>query len=333
MTDNEADVLIVGAGMAGLMAGQMLALRGLKPLLLDKGRSVGGRLATRRMGGGAADHGAQFFTVRDMMFGAQVERWQREGLVFEWSRGWTDGSMIRHDDGHPRYAVNGGMNQLAKRLSEGQQVVTGCKLSAVRQDGTGWLVVDEHGATYGGRALLLTAPVPQSLALLDAGETRLAGNDRAALEQVTYAACLAGLFHLEDESGLPEPGGVQEHDALLSWLADNRLKGISPEAAVVTAHVNPQMSGEWYARPDADILADIEAELRARLPEPVTILEGQLKRWRYALPTRLHPEAALLASGLAPLAFAGDAFRQARVEGAALSGLKAAGILAESLLA
>src|SRR4051812_5903801 len=69
------DVLIVGAGLAGLMAGHVLADAGKRVVLLDKGRSVGGRMATRRIGGGLADHGAQFFTVRDPEFGKFVERW------------------------------------------------------------------------------------------------------------------------------------------------------------------------------------------------------------------------------------------------------------------
>ena len=56
--------------------------------------------------------------------------------------------------------------------------------------------------------------------------------------------------------------------------------------------------------------------------------EMQLKRWRYALPTTLHPERYLLATGIPTLAFAGDAFGWPRVEGAALSGLTAGDALA-----
>jgi len=58
-----AQVLVVGAGLAGLTAGRVLAAAGIDTVIVDKGLSVGGRLATRRIGDATLDHGAQFFTV------------------------------------------------------------------------------------------------------------------------------------------------------------------------------------------------------------------------------------------------------------------------------
>ena len=55
-------------------------------------KECGGRLATRRIGLGRADHGAQFFTIRTPGFRAWVHGWVADDLVYEWSRGWSDGS-------------------------------------------------------------------------------------------------------------------------------------------------------------------------------------------------------------------------------------------------
>jgi renalase len=319
------DVLIVGAGLSGLMAGRALEEQGLRVTLLDKGRSVGGRLATRRIGPGRADHGAQFFTVRTPEFQAWVDQWLDEGLVFRWSTGWSDGSLSSvKPDGHPRFAVRGGMNVLAKWLAQGLDTRVDMRVVAVAPTATGWQARDAKGEVYTDGALLLTPPVPQALALLEAGGTQLSSPDRAALERITYAPCVAGLFWVEGGVDLPEPGAVQQAGAPISWIADNQRKGISPEATLITVHAGAEYSRQLWEVPEGEALAALQKGLGAFLDPDARIHEAQLKRWRYAQPTTLHPERYLLATGLPILALAGDAFGWPRVEGAALSGLAAA---------
>ena len=326
------DVLIVGAGMAGLMAADVLKRQGLGVTVVDKGRSVGGRLATRRIGPGLADHGAQFFTVRSSEFRALVDGWLADGLIYRWSTGWTDGSLSpATPDGHPRYAVRGGMNALAKHLARGLDTQVDVRLVRVERDGDGWRCKDQNGQTYISQALVLTPPVPQSLALLDAGGIQLAAEDRAALERVEYAPCVAGLFWLDGQVRLPEPGAVQSPDSAISWMADNQRKGISPEATILTVHAGPALSRQLFQASEREGLATLQAGLKPYLDQKARIVEAQLKRWRYAMPTELYPERCLMARGLPALVFAGDAFGEPRVEGAALSGLFAGQSIAERL--
>lgn len=55
------EVTIIGAGLAGITAARRLMKQGRSNILLvDKGKSVGGRLATRRIAGGRADMGRSF---------------------------------------------------------------------------------------------------------------------------------------------------------------------------------------------------------------------------------------------------------------------------------
>lgn len=334
MLGREPSVLIVGAGMAGLMAGAALQGYGHRLALVDKGRSAGGRLATRRLGGGRADHGAQFFTVRSPEFAPWVERWRNEGLVYEWAAGWAagpaDGSAdTKTGTGHPRYVVRDGMNTLAKRLAgdlttAGASVHVGVRIQAISQVEGGWWACSDDGRVYTAEALVLTSPVPQSLELLDEGSVSLGSADRARLAAIEYAPCLAGLMVVEGETRLPETGAVQLRMGAVSWIADNHRKGLPGEATLLTVHVNPEVSrAEYDSRNDA-----VEALLREAvapwLAEGAKINEVQIKRWRYALPTVLHPERFLRAEGMPPLFFAGDAFGGPRVEGAALSGLAVA---------
>ena len=72
------NVVVIGAGLSGLMAAKSLQVQGHKVLVVDKGRSVGGRLATRRIGTATLDHGAQFFTVRSEEFAKHVDAWLQQ---------------------------------------------------------------------------------------------------------------------------------------------------------------------------------------------------------------------------------------------------------------
>ena len=104
-------VVVIGAGIAGLLAAQQLHSAGHEVTVLDKGKSPGGRLATRRIGAATLDHGAQFFTVRDAQFDHHVQQWVHDGVVREWCKGFSQ------HDGHPRYIGTAGMSSIAKYLA------------------------------------------------------------------------------------------------------------------------------------------------------------------------------------------------------------------------
>ncbi|NDJ77280.1 MAG: NAD(P)-binding protein [Chloroflexi bacterium] len=328
------DVLIIGTGIAGMLAAHVLQEQGALVKLVDKGHYPGGRLASRDIGPGLADHGAQFFTVRNNRFESWVQRWQDEGLVYEWSRGWSNGSLaVSPTDGFPRYAVQGGMRRLGQHLAAGLDAHQDVQITRVGLEGQDWVAQDTAGETYTARALLLTPPVPQSLTLLDAGKVPLHGADRTALEQITYGPCLAGMFWLDTPARMPEPGAVQRPNAPIAWIADNRRKGISPNATVITVHAGPDYSRLLWNAPDWEVLVALAGTLRLYQTLDTNVIEQHLHRWRYSQPTSQLLHNHLLGRGdhHPLLAFAGDAFGSPRVEGAALSGLAAGTTLAARL--
>ncbi|MQA74053.1 MAG: FAD-dependent oxidoreductase [Solirubrobacterales bacterium] len=59
--ERECDVVVVGAGLAGLCAARELLARGTEPLVLEGRERVGGRTLTEQLGNGAfVDHGGQW---------------------------------------------------------------------------------------------------------------------------------------------------------------------------------------------------------------------------------------------------------------------------------
>lgn len=317
--------IVVGAGISGLLAARELQTAGWRVTVLDKGRGVGGRMATRRFGGGTFDHGAQFFTVRGERFENLVDGWLEAGAAAEWTRGFADAEGNANEDGHPRYRGSEGMTSIPKHLATELDVRTGERAVRVDQDDNGWTVACESGETVSGGALLLSAPVPQSLELAESGDHALPYEVRQQLENVAYDPCLALMALLEGPSPVPEPGGVQIKGEPLDWIGDNAAKGISDRPAL-TIHAGPQWSRQHFEDEAPDIaraLLDLAGEqLGTDLSSIIT--ETSLHRWRYSWVTQPHEESCLVASGDPPLVFCGDAFGQPKVEGASLSGLAAA---------
>jgi renalase len=316
--------VIVGAGMSGLLAANELQEAGWSVTVLDKGRGVGGRMATRRFDGGSFDHGAQFFTARSDEFKEMVGGWQKSGAAREWSRGFADAGGNPNEDGHPRYRGAEGMTSVPKHLARRLDVRTGEKVVRVDEDGGTWRLETESGTEWTGDALIVTAPVPQALDIVGSGEYELPGPVREQLEKVSYDPCLALMALLDGPSGVPEPGGVQIKEEPLDWIADNKLKGIS-EASGITIHAGPRWSQKHYE----DDEAEITAALLGLAGEMVgsNVVSTQLARWRYSWVSESHPEPFLLAQNAPALIFCGDSFAQPKVEGASLSGLAAAGAL------
>lgn len=327
------DVLIVGAGMAGLMAARTLQQRGKSVRLIESGRSVGGRLATRRVGdGGLADHGAQFFTVRGETLRRQVEEWLALDLVYVWGTGWSDGSVKRTaGDGHPRYATRGGMNKLAKHLAQDLDITLDRLILSLRRTADGWALSDSEGDVHSGEGLILTPPMPETLALLARSGIQLSNDDLTELRRIRFGPCLCGIHEIEGEVDLPEPGAMQDFQSDVYWVADNQAKGIS-QKTIVTSHANAKFSRQNWDASEADIVLELESAVLPYLAPGARITHTQLKKWRYSVPVTTYPHECLPARDLPHLVFAGDAFGgRGRVEGAFMSGIAAGNSMADSL--
>ncbi len=309
----EPDVLIVGAGLAGLVAARELHRSGRRVLVLDKGRAVGGRMATRTLDGRRYDHGAQHFSARDPGFAAEVERWVQAGVARVWLR---TPSVTQPERGvEPRHAGVGGMRRIPEHVAEGLDVRTGVEVT--RLDASAEAMNARAGSATAGRGAvaIVTMPLPQAAALLAASGLPAP----AGLGEVDYDACLAVMARLDGPSGLAD-GHAAPGDGPIAWLADNHHKGTSPGPAV-TIHSTAEFAAAHLETPPADWVATLCAAAAPWLGSPVTAAVGH--RWRYSMPRTTLDQGWAAVDG-APVLVAGEAFAGARVEGAYLSGVAAA---------
>lgn len=311
-------VAIVGAGLSGLVAAESLAAAGVDVTVVDKGRSVGGRLATRRIGDARLDHGAQFFTVRTPAFQRRVDDWLERGIVRVWNHGFDEDTG---DDGHPRYVGAAGMNSLAKDLAtslpDSVDIETSTMAFEVRAGQSHrWDLMIDDGTRRTADAIILTSPLPQTFALLIDSGVELDDT----LMRTDYDRTIGLLVTLDRPVELAPGGGVQDADDVFSFIGDNASKGISPDPAL-TFNANPSWSEDHWDRDD-DLDALLRDAARGWLGD-AEIIESQVKKWRLATPRSIWPDPCWTGAD-GSIVLAGDAFAGPKVEGAHNSGLAAA---------
>jgi len=313
-------IVVVGAGIAGLIAAQSLSKSGHDVVVVDKGRSPGGRIATRRIDDATLDHGAQFFTVRDSLFESHVSEWIASGVVTEWCRGFD--TSTQRNDGYPRYRGVHGMTDIAKHLAQGLDVRCNTLAFSIARGATSkWQLKIDDGSVLDADAIIVTCPLPQAYALLVTANIELP----ESMLRTEYDRTICLLAVLNQSSAVTKPGGLQNPDETFSFIADNAIKGIS-SAVALTMHANPQFSLEhWDTSTD-----DVQRLLLERASPWIgaaTVITSQIKKWRLATPLTIWPER-YWANDM--IVLAGDAFGGPKIEGAALSGLSAANYLANN---
>jgi len=324
-TSYEADYGIIGAGISGLIAARFLHDNAQSVLVIDKARGVGGRMATRRKDDAVWDHGAQFIRFHHPENFQDFPRWQNETLQPWFEQVQSPTGFV--GDIATRWKCQKGMTSLPKLLAEGLNLHLSSRIIDIKQNDTGWLLRSESDETFEVEKLLITAPGPQTVALLETLH-HVDSDSLNRIKKIQYEPCLALLIRLEAPSNLPSPGALKLTDSpVLSWLADNQQKGISPVPSI-TFHATPEWSAAQF---DTDESSIIQAMLEAAKPYlgNAEIVGSQLMRWRYsqaiaATETTPNQTPFCVVQDNPALLVAGDGLGGPRVEGAMQSGLAAA---------
>lgn len=319
--DAEYDVIVVGAGMAGVTYARTVHDAGQRVLLLERSRGLGGRMATRRNGDDVWDHGAQYFTVSHPDFHTLVTDWVDDDLAAIWQGRiycW-DGEILRESSRAIRYVGLPGMTALCKAMAEPLPCRLQCRVEALeRQDGL-WRVRSGQSSWLAPR-VVLAMPPEQAARLLPQAHPLL--RHTAAAEMLPTWTLLMSFV---SPPQLPFDGLFINREPL-SWLADNASKPGRPPSNDWVLHASPAWSAAHLALPAEEVAAllehaflDLCAQLAPGVPVPVR-QKMEAHCWRYARPAGQASARAFLESADG-LALIGDWLQGGRVEGAFLSGV------------
>ncbi|MEU4620603.1 FAD-dependent oxidoreductase [Actinoplanes sp. NPDC023801] len=285
------DVVVVGAGIAGLSCARALAEGGARVRVVERGRVVGGRLASKRYDGRYADIGAAYLVADDPDFTAQVASWQSRGLA----RPWTDTFRVHPGTtttGPVRWAAPGGLRTLAADLAEGLDVRLSAPVDEVPRDAD---------------AVVLAMPGPQALRLAPPP-----GIVAAASAQV-WRPVIAAVLTYPSREWEAFPGAfVNDHPVLATVCDDGDRRGDG--APVLVAHSTAELAARHLDDPEAagPLLAEAAGELLGISAVP----RVDVHRWSFAQPEAT--DGTFAVDGRVWLC--GDAFGRPRVQTAWMSG-------------
>ncbi|GAA2586851.1 FAD-dependent oxidoreductase [Winogradskya consettensis] len=285
------DVVVVGAGIAGLSCARELAAAGRTVRVAERGRVVGGRLASKRYDGRHADIGAGYFVADDPDFHTLAEQWRARGLARPWTDTFTVFPGQSDTTGPTRWAAPGGLRSLAEDLARDLDISLESEISAI----------DPETIT------VLAMPGPQALRLGPPAAIADAANEQH-WEPVIAAVLAYGQRTWQELHA----AFVNDHPDLATIFDDGDRRG--DRAPVLVAHSTPALARRHLNDPAAagPILSKAVGELLGITERP----EIHTHRWTYAQP----------APGTGPYAtdgrvwLAGDAFGRPRVQTAWLSG-------------
>jgi predicted NAD/FAD-dependent oxidoreductase len=292
-------VVVVGAGIAGLACARELVDAGVTARVVERGRVVGGRLASKRFDGRYADIGAGYLTADDPGFQGQLQSWRIAGLA----RPWTDTLLAYDSDGRTstatgpmRWSAPGGLRTLAEDLARGLDVTLDHEVAARPE----------------ADALVLAMPGPQALRIVDLAAARAQRWSPVLSAVLRYPERSWGDFHA---------AFVNDAPVLEKVFDDGDRRG--DRAPVLVAHSTAEFARKYLDHP-ADAAGEMEAAVRELFDLPRTT--ALVHRWRFAQP---EPGVGLFAleDGVY---LAGDAFGKPRVQTAWLSGRAVARAILQS---
>ncbi len=298
-------VAIIGAGISGLSCARQLVQGGLEPVLFDKGRGIGGRVATRRADGLQFDHGAQYIKAKGAGFAAVLRDLAALGAVGPWE----------DDDatGPARMVGVPGMSALAKGLGTGLDIRQNAQVTQVTRSDDGW-ILHTGDVEYLAARVVITVPAPQVAGLLGADHPLV-----GPLAAVQLAPCLT----LMAAAPAPAPFVIRaEPDDPLAWIAQDNNKPGRPTGASVAwvAQAGLAFSAKHLEQDPTAIAALMLPLLCDRLRIGTdSVTHAAAHRWRYARVTAAL-EQPFLRTPDATLYLGGDWCIGPRVEAAWDSG-------------
>jgi predicted NAD/FAD-dependent oxidoreductase len=286
----ETDIVIVGAGVAGLSCAGALAQAGRSVTVLERSRGVGGRCATRRVQGQPVDHGVAFIHGSTAAFRAALGAVEEAIHVAGWPRSIEGhGRPCQPKAFHPaelRLAFEEGVSAFPKHLARGLDIRLERHVLSLTAESDRVRGRNDDGAEWSARTVVLALALEQTRSLLAplAESSRDSASICALLDSASSLPCLTVMAGYPPVA--PSPAWdlcYPEDSPILQLISHDSAKRSVKNFTVLVAQAHPRWSRAHMEEDEitwrGEILAELSRLIGSTAGEPIWM---QAHRWRYA---------------------------------------------------
>jgi predicted NAD/FAD-dependent oxidoreductase len=248
--------------------------------VFEQDRTIGGRIATTRIGGDTFDHGAQYVSGRSQEFQAYLKEITGLGYAGRWTPRATLNGGQGGGQMSPWIVGTPGMSSIVRPLTESVRVTTGKRVHSLERRDKGWHVWFEDETSVGPfQAVAVAVPAPQAGLLLGRIEELV-----APLSRVRMLPCWALMVRIEDKM-LPDQDVFSDMSEVIRWVARNNTKpGRNPKGETVVVHASPNWSREALEMDPEEVAEELWGEVSHVLSlPPVRPSRMTAHLWRHGL--------------------------------------------------
>lgn len=330
---------IIGASLAGLAAGEKLAKAGHEVTVIEKSRTLGGRMATFDLGNGNIfDYGISHFSVRNTFFRSFVDQLKEEGELEEWTSRFEyyDGTQL-HEINPNRsadinYAAPNGMSAVARKLSRWVDVKSEEKAGGLTHIGAdrtrkrAWMINLTDISVFECDAVIIAAPAAEAYGVLQTAQDETpARRIIRHIDEIKYDSSFALMAVYKDQDP-PEWKAIECSDDRLGWIINESSKRDNTDTSLVF-HSSDAFA-KAYAGENPEETARLMLERSAGITGERWLAHPEWKAihyWKYSRCVNpLEEEFMELEMEEAPLALVGDYLGGDTTESTWLSGRKLA---------